>query len=91
MERELNIGDSVRYTDHHGVEHVALITQNWLNGQKLKTYQEQYGNFPSINLVYVVKDESKSDPYGHQIERDTSVVHKSQQAAPGNFWRFLDE
>jgi hypothetical protein len=91
MERELNIGDAVRYTDEHAVEHFALVTQTWLYGKKLEEHKAQHGQYPSLNLVFVVLEASKSDPYGHQIERPTSVVHKNQQAAPGRFWRFLDE
>lgn len=42
---------------------------------------------PSINLVYVSDDGTKTDPYGRQIERSTSVVHKSNQSAHGMYWR----
>ena len=41
---------------------------------------------PSVNVVYVDGDETKVDPYGRQIARSTSVVHRSNQAAHGMFW-----
>jgi hypothetical protein len=43
-------------------------------------------NQPTINLVYVSTDEQKTDNYGRQIERRSSVVHKSNQGAPGYYW-----
>lgn len=41
---------------------------------------------PSINVVYVTADESKTDPYGTQIERATSVGHRQGQTAHGYYW-----
>ena len=38
---------------------------------------------PSVNLVFVVGDESKTDSYGRQIERATSCPHESTQTAHG--------
>lgn len=60
--------------DDRGLAHHALVT--WRHGE---------GN-PSINLVIVSTDASKDDPYGRQIERHSSVVHKSNQAANGMYW-----
>lgn len=77
VERERNIGDVVVYTDEVGVAHNALVTAWW--GPQC------------CNLVFVVTDAAKKDPYGQQIERRSSSVHKSMQQAPGNFWRFPDE
>lgn len=69
------IGDVVLYTDHFGSEHKALVTANW-GGQ----------DDSAINLVYVDGDETKTDSWGRQIARDSSVPHQSHQSAPGNFW-----
>lgn len=44
----------------------------------------------SINLVYVTGDPAKTDQYGRQIERRTSVVHEDLQGATGMFWKFED-
>jgi hypothetical protein len=67
----------VVFVDPHGVEHNAVVTANWASPDNPT---------PSINVVYVTKDESKTDSYGRQIERSTSVVHESNQAAHGMFW-----
>lgn len=41
---------------------------------------------PSINVVYVEFDEKKTDPYGRQIARASSVSHQSSQTAHGFYW-----
>jgi hypothetical protein len=73
----LSIGDHVIYGDEFGVEHDAIVTN-------------VFGTDPwsACNVVYASGDESKSDPYGRQIERATSVVHRSVQPAHGRYWRF---
>ena len=65
------IGQTVVFVDAHGMGHPALITA--VHGSAGPNWQ------PSINLVFVTNDESKTDPYGRQIERHTSVVHKAMQ------------
>lgn len=42
---------------------------------------------PSVNLVIISKDVTKTDTYGRQMERYTSQVHKSNQFAHGNYWK----
>ena len=69
----------VKYVDHEGVEHDALVTE--VHGP-----EEWNQEFYSVNLVYITKDASKRDSYGAQLERDTSVVHKDNQSALGNYW-----
>lgn len=66
----------VKYVDHSGVEHDALVTSDWRGANE----------FGALNIVYVTNDIQKHDSYGNQIERDTSVPHKSNQTAPGNYW-----
>ncbi len=46
---------------------------------------------PGCNLVFVSSEVDKTDPYGRQIERATSVVHRSKQPAHGRFWMWPDE
>lgn len=77
----MNIGDIVIFTDAVGKDHNALVTSVFDNGDP-----EKYPT-PSLNVVYVTEDESKHDMYGRQIERNTSVVHESNQAAHGMKWR----
>lgn len=90
MERNYSTGQAVIYVDAYGVKHDALITKWWNGDQTIEMYLSQYGD-PGCNLVYVVKDESKTDSYGRQILRETSVIHKSRQAAPGNYYCWPDE
>jgi len=79
------------YVDPRGKPHAAIVTAWW--GLKDCTQEgETFGNGlegegePGCNLVFVVGETDKKDPYGRQIERATSVVHKSKQSAHGNFW-----
>lgn len=81
MDRELKIGDSIVYIDAHRERHNALVTKVWTS----------VGNLPGCNLVYVSSDETKNDPYGRQIERSTSVVHRSAQPAGAGCWCWSDE
>lgn len=78
------VGDRVLFTDSRGKDHEALVTIVW--GQNIYP-----GNVPCINLVYVSGDEARQDSCGRQVERSTSVVHKSSQPAHGNYWRMPDE
>lgn len=41
---------------------------------------------PSLNLVFVSEDKDRDDTYGRQIERQTSIPHRTNQAAHGNYW-----
>jgi len=71
----MQIGDAVTYVDPVGRSRPALLTA--VHGAD---------ETPSVNLVFVSDDETKGDPYGRQIERETSVVHQSHQGAHGNYW-----
>jgi hypothetical protein len=75
----MQFGDSVTFVDSVGKEHPALVTNVF----------GAWGpeNKPSINLVYVSDDESRTDNFGRQIVRNSSVVHESNQAAHGNYWK----
>ena len=72
-------GDMVIFVDPYGEEHNALVTAVWQNPS----------GEPSVNVVYVSDDLAKEDQYGRQIERNTSVVHESNQSAHGMKWRRL--
>jgi len=80
-ETEVRIGDAVEYVDEYGHPHMALVTQNWGQGTQR----------PSINLLWISGDSSKTDQYGRQVERNTSVVHEDNQSAHGRYWRFLKD
>ena len=77
MERERKNGDVIVYVDEHGKPHNALVT-NW------------WGDM-CCNLLFVVDDADKKDPYGNQIERRSSCSHRKVVQAPGNFWYHPDE
>jgi hypothetical protein len=85
--RKLHVGDSVVYFDPVGKPHPALVTAVWGSGEGAVTE----GNEPSINVVFVDPNDCKTDSYGRQTSRETSLVHKARQAAHGRFWKFSDE
>lgn len=73
--------DHVIFVDSYGNPHEALVTDvfgggNW-NGKEIP---------PSMNVVYVSTDESRKDSYGLQVERGTSVCHRTVQPAWGMYW-----
>lgn len=80
----LGIGEAVVFVDPIGRSHDAIVTHTFSQ----TTNPEER---PSVNLVYVTEDETAVDQYGRQIERKTSVVHRSNQYANGMYWRFDDE
>jgi hypothetical protein len=92
MEKKYDQNSHIVYVDPKGVPHSALATVWWDGNDRTQVaaYIAASGE-PGCNLVYVTEDGSKKDPYGRQLERSTSVVHKSKQAAHGNFWCWPDE
>jgi hypothetical protein len=91
--KRVSEGQEILYGDHTGVEHDALCTAVWGWKQDevgFATFGED-DSPPCVNVVYVSKDESKTDDYGRQIERDTSVPHRSAQPAHGNWWKLKGE
>ncbi len=101
MERTYDHNSSILYVDSKGVRHAAIVTSWW--GAPGASYDGPvFGNpppdgyisstgEPGCNLVFIDGDAMKHDPYGRQIARSTSVVHKSRQPAGGNFWCWPDE
>lgn len=75
--REIHVGDDVVYHNPVGKGFKALITAVWS-----KT---------CINVVFVSGDDTKTDTYGRQIERATSLMHGGSMTVHGNYWRFEDE
>jgi hypothetical protein len=85
MKRTLTVGDVVVYVDPVGVERNALVTAVW--GE----INEEKKSYPSINIAVVSNDATMNDQYGRQLGRQTSIVYRASQAAPGNFWKFVGE
>lgn len=83
-EKRVNIGDAINFSDEYGKSHKAVVTTVYNSG-----HVGDDTPLPSVNLVYVSDDETKSDQYGRQIERKTSVVHKTNQYAHGMFWDLI--
>ncbi len=76
MERTVKIGDVVLVADEYGVVRNGLVTNAWNT---------------TINVLFVSGDETKTDQYGRQIERQSSCSHKLHTTAPGRFWYWPDE
>ena len=85
--RERKVGDHVIYVDQYGKPRQALITIWWGD---IEAYKSETGEI-GCNLLFVASDVEKGDTYGRQIERETSVVHKTSQPAHGNYWCWPDE
>jgi len=85
MERKQpHVGNAVIFTDAEGDDRPALV--------KAVFGEASEGYMPCINMVTVSKDESCQDRKGRQTECDpTSIVHVSDQAAHGNYWRWPHE
>ena len=77
---DVTVGDHVLYVDERGRERDALVTA-------VHTGMSGEGEPPGLNVVTVTLEEGRTDPYGQQIERLSSVVHEDAQPAHGNFWR----
>lgn len=76
----MDIGDGVIYCDEFGRDHAAIVTSKFGEG-------DNHG----CNVAFVSSDTNRTDTYGRQIERATSVVHQAVQSAHGNYWRRVDE
>ena len=69
----VKIGDVVDLLDETGHQHWGLVTAVW----------EPAG----VNVVFVSSDETKTDQYGRQVERLSSLQHQSTVGKqPGRFW-----
>lgn len=71
------VGDYVVYYNPVGKPHSALITAVW--GPTM------------VNVVYISSDGSRTDGYGRQMERATSLGHKSTSQVHGQYWAYADE
>jgi len=77
-DRTPRVGQAIVFCDASAVDHDALVTC-----VHSKT---------CINLVFVSGDADRTDTYGRQIERPTSISHVGVEGtAHGFYWRFADE
>jgi hypothetical protein len=95
MGRELRIGMPVVYVDEYRRERPALVTNQFGAAGAIvdvDAFKARHGCGPSVNVVFAALDEDKHDPYGRQLERETSVAHVSgKPMREGRYWRFPDE
>lgn len=88
-QQHVTVGGVINYFDPYGKPIPSFVTAVWGETK----YDEESGELsqaPTINVVFVSKDEERGDTYGRQIERETSVVHRRDQHAHGNFWDWID-
>ena len=85
--RIFDVGETVIWVNEVGLPRPALITA--IHGDERE--YEGVKHYPCCNLVFTSGDDSKTDPYGRQIERQTSIPHKLEQSAHGFYWRWPDE
>ncbi len=76
MNESPKVGSVVIFTDENRRDHNALVTAVW--------------SPTCINLMRVSADESKTDVYGRQLERNTSVTRYTPNQ-PGMCWRLPGE
>jgi hypothetical protein len=70
---QVKLGQQVTYVDPSGKACPAIVTAAW--------------SWTTVNVVFVSPEASKTDSYGRQIERATSVAHASTPGrAFGNYW-----
>jgi hypothetical protein len=77
VDRTVKVGEKVIYHNPVGKPFEALVTAVW--GPKC------------INIVFVSGDTERTDSFGRQIERQTSLSHVSNSPVHGQYWRFEDE
>jgi hypothetical protein len=78
----MQIGDYVFFVDPLSRPRAALVTAVWGDQPAYMPVTRE----PGLNVVLVSNDPARADSYGRQIERETSVVHVTNQPAPGLYW-----
>lgn len=96
-QKRLEVGMSILFMDELRVLRPALITA--VHGTPYYDEQGKLTWLPCVNIVTVCTDPDKKDAYGTQIERRSSVSHRSVNAyheqvngSPvGMTWQFVDD
>jgi len=87
---ELKVGQTVKFVDTKRRTRDALVTfVHGVGGEiDFEGFKAKHGQYPCINLVAVVCDEDRKDPYGQQTEHASSVTYRntSSEVAGGNFY-----
>lgn len=79
---KLTMGQVVLFVSEKGEKIHALVTF---------VFHGMSGKSDGCNLVFVTTDPARQDSFGAQIERKTSVPHRTGTPAPGYFWQYLLE
>jgi len=90
MERIYEAGVPVVYVDTHGVRRHALVT-TWHCTSDRAAWLATGAGETCCNLVWVSSDPKRTDSYGQQLIRESSVVHQGSQPAHGSYWLWPDE
>ena len=95
-ERQPQVGEPVIFFDSVGMRHNALLTS--VHGERTITTIKEEGKepvdkewVPSVNLLVISPDKQRTDTWGRQIERFSSVGHFREYGTWGNIWCFSDE
>lgn len=80
---ELQVGEAVVFIDPRGQAHAALLTAVWGKCDP--------NNMPAVNLAFVSGDAARTDSYGRQIERYTSVPHRTRTEVHGLYWKLVND
>jgi hypothetical protein len=87
---ELKVGQAVKFVDTKRRTRDALVTCIHGVGGDLtfEGFKEKHGQYPCINVVAVVPDDERKDPYGNQTEHASSVTYRnpSSEVAGGYFY-----
>ena len=94
---KIEVGDAVNFVDPIGRSNKAIVTAVWGANPTPEDYMKfgewdeaDVSKWPALNVVIISKDITKTDSYGRQIERHTSITPKCRQSAPGFYWEFLN-
>lgn len=89
---ELKTGQAVKFVDSKRRERDALVTYIHSGGLPMEEFKEKCGGYPCINLVAVMIEEDRTDPYGQQTEHHSSVSYRTPAyEVAGGYFYFLPE
>ena len=88
---ELKVGQPVKFVDTKRRTRDALVTCLHLGSERdVESFRGTYGQYPCINIVAVVCDEDRKDPYVQQTDHASSVQFKNPSAdVAGGYFYFV--
>lgn len=92
MGQKLEVGAAVVFITLNRQRVNALVEVVHAGAPTADEHKAKYGTWPCVNLLFLSPDPAKTDPYGRQKERASSVMHGLQQGIPrGYCWLWPDE